>query len=318
MYDNVIYNVNMFKRDKFYDYKKFCERIVQVRSKCHPPPPPVYPFLKERQKKKQMESEKKYEINFTKDLLIKKYKSMYKNHNKYHPSNLIFKPHPSSLYFSTGRPEYYELCNNNNYLGKKLLQIQSAKGRYNCSNSLKHYGEMRQIGDRLEKSCKYYNQCLDLITPHTYEKRLHRLLTGRSTKGSRKFNGLNGKGNKNKKNNLNLNMEDENKEFMFNDVGGGVGYCYGPECSGRPERKNRGYSNTEKNFYVPKDQNYGEYNNNLNNYGGFHSGNDGDDNRKDNNYSFERKSLSGNSSNVNNLKSNKKRIVIERENINEA
>ena len=36
MYENVIYNRNMFYRDKLYDYKKFCERIALVKSKVIP------------------------------------------------------------------------------------------------------------------------------------------------------------------------------------------------------------------------------------------------------------------------------------------
>jgi len=65
MYENVIYNRHMFYRDKFYDYKKFCERISLAKSNCHPPPPPEYPFLRDRQKKHEMENERMLNINKT-------------------------------------------------------------------------------------------------------------------------------------------------------------------------------------------------------------------------------------------------------------
>lgn len=319
----------MFKRDKFYDYKKFCERIVQVKSKCHPPPPPVYPFLKDRQKKKLMEKEKKVEIEYTKGLLIKKYQSMYKNHNKYHPSNLVFQPHPSSLVFSTGRAEYYELCNNNNYLGKKLLQIQKSKGKYNCSNSLKHYGEMEVIKNRLHDSCRYYNKCLDLITPHTYEKRLYRLLTAKSMKnggrGNNKKRQSTGEGGytDRKNNNLDLNIGDD---FCYNDVninrncwngnmnnGGGF---YEGNKTGFNRNNCRSFSNTEKNFYNRKGINRDDFNNNYGYDNGFDLGkySDNDCMRKGNYYHGGK---TGSESDGNNGNGNKKKIIIERENTDE-
>ena len=59
MFENIIYNRNLFYRDKLYDYKKFCERIALVKSNCKPKSPPEYLFLKKRLKKKEMENEKK-------------------------------------------------------------------------------------------------------------------------------------------------------------------------------------------------------------------------------------------------------------------
>ncbi len=120
MFDDVIYNRHMFYRDKLYEYKRFCERIATSKSKCHPPPPIEYPFLKHRMKKHQMEKERQEDIEYNKNLLIKKYKSMYKNHNKYHPSNLHFLSLPPSLKFSSGTQAYYELINQNIYLGNNM------------------------------------------------------------------------------------------------------------------------------------------------------------------------------------------------------
>ena len=183
MYENVIYNRHMFYRDKLYDYKNFCERITLVKSKCHPPPPQVYPFLKDRQKKQEMEKERQRDIEYNKDLLLKKYKYMYKNNNQYHPSNLKFQPHPSSLKLSHGTAQYYELCNNNKFMGKKIKEVQRSKGNYNCSKSLQHYKQLKYLGDEMVKSSKYNNNILlNLVTPFTYEKRLNRLLGNKSAK----------------------------------------------------------------------------------------------------------------------------------------
>ena len=173
----------MFYRDKLYDYKNFCERITLVKSKCHPPPPQVYPFLKDRQKKQEMEKERQRDIEYNKDLLLKKYKYMYKNNNQYHPSNLKFQPHPSSLKLSHGTAQYYELCNNNKFMGKKIKEVQRSKGNYNCSKSLQHYKQLKYLGDEMVKSSKYNNNILlNLVTPFTYEKRLNRLLGTKSAK----------------------------------------------------------------------------------------------------------------------------------------
>ena len=183
MYENVIYNRHMFYRDKLYDYKNFCERITLVKSKCHPPPHQVYPFLKDRQKKQEMEKERQRDIEYNKDLLLKKYKYMYKNNNQYHPSNLKFQPHPSSLKLSHGTAQYYELCNNNKFMGKKIKEVQRSKGNYNCSKSLQHYKQLKYLGDEMVKSSKYNNNILlNLVTPFTYEKRLNRLLGNKSAK----------------------------------------------------------------------------------------------------------------------------------------
>ena len=124
MYHDLIYNRHMFYRDKRYDYQKFCERIATSKSRCHPPPPIEYPFLRSRPKKHQMEKEKQEDIDYNKILLIKKYKSMYKKHNKYHPSNMHFLSLPPSLKFSSFTLNYYEFVRQNNYLGNKIKQIQ--------------------------------------------------------------------------------------------------------------------------------------------------------------------------------------------------
>ena len=173
----------MFYRDKFYDYKKLCERISLVKSKCNPPPPPDYPFLRTRPKKQEMERERQKDIEYNKDLLLKKYKYMYKNNNQYHPSNLKYQPHPPSLKLSQGTQQYYELCNNNRFLGNKIKEVQRNKGNYNCGQSLKHYKKLKYLGDEMVKSSKYNNNILlNLVTPHTYEKRLNKLLQNKSAK----------------------------------------------------------------------------------------------------------------------------------------
>ena len=204
MYENVIYNRNMFYRDKFYDYKKFCERIALVKSNCTPKSPPVYSFLKNRLKKKEMENEKKKEIENCKELLYQKYKYMYKNHNKYHPSNLRFQPHPPSLKLSQCTPKYYEIEKDNKYLGNKIKEVQKGKGYYNCSKSLSEYKKLKYIRDERIKSSKYNkNILLNLITPFTYEKRLMSAL-----------HGIN-KGNKGNRGNKNVKIKPENSNDIF-------------------------------------------------------------------------------------------------------
>ena len=225
MYENVIYNRHMFYRDKFYDYKKLCERISLVKSKCNPPPPPDYPFLRTRPKKQEMEREKQKDIEYNKDLLLKKYKYMYKNHNQYHPSNLKFQPHPSSLKLSNGTPQYYELCNNNRFMGNKIKEVQRSKGNYNCGKSLEHYKKLKYLGDEMVKSSKYNNNILlNLVTPHTYEKRLNKLIGNKSAnhrilsskifnRTSNRFNTHNNISNIDNINNIN-NSNINNKEAI--------------------------------------------------------------------------------------------------------
>jgi hypothetical protein len=176
MFDDVIYNRHMFYRDKFYEYKRFCERIATAKSKCHPPPPIEYPFLKHRMKKHQMEKERQEDIEYNKNLLIKKYKSMYKNHNNYHPSNLHFLSLPPSLKFSLGTQQYYELVHQNNYLGNKIKQIQNSIGNYNSERNIREYKKAKELGDKIAERSKYKNMLLNLISPFTYEKRLNKLL----------------------------------------------------------------------------------------------------------------------------------------------
>ena len=176
MFDYVIYNRHMFYRDKLYEYKRFCERIATSKTRCHPPPPIEYPFLKHRMKKHQMEKEKQDDIEYNKNLLIKKYKSMYKNHNNYHPSNLHFLSLPPSLKFSSGTQYYYELVHQNNYLGNKIKQIQNGIGNYNSDKNIKEYKKAKELGDKIAERSKYKNMLLNLISPFTYEKRLNKLL----------------------------------------------------------------------------------------------------------------------------------------------
>ena len=71
MYENVIYNRNMFYRDKLYDYKKFCERIALVKSNCNPKSPPVFPFLKMRLKKKKWKTKDKKKSKIAKNYYIR-------------------------------------------------------------------------------------------------------------------------------------------------------------------------------------------------------------------------------------------------------
>ena len=176
MFDDVIYNRHMFYRDRLYEYKRFCERIATSKSRCHPPPPIEYPFLKHRMKKHQMEKERQEDIEYNKNLLIKKYKSMYKNHNNYHPSNLHFLSLPPSLKFSLGTQQYYELVHQNNYLGNKIKQIQNSIGNYNSERNIKQYKKAKELGDKIAERSKYKNMLLNLISPFTYEKRLNKLL----------------------------------------------------------------------------------------------------------------------------------------------
>ena len=166
----------MFYRDKLYEYKRFCERIATSKSRCHPPPPLEYPFLKHRMKKHQMEKERQEDIEYNKNLLIKKYKSMYKNHNNYHPSNLHFLSLPPPLKFSSGTQKYYELVHQNIYLGNKIKKIQSGKGNYNPDRNIREYKKAKELGDKIAERSKYKNLLLNLISPFTYEKRLNKLL----------------------------------------------------------------------------------------------------------------------------------------------
>ena len=176
MYHDLIYNRHMFYRDKKYDYQKFCERIVTSKSRCNPPPPIEYPFLRSRQKKHQMEKEKQQEIDYNNTLLIKKYKSMYKKHNKYHPSNMHFLSLPPSLKFSAFTQNYYEFVKQNTYLGNKIKEIQKSPGNYNKQKNLEEYKKAKLIGDKLVQSSKYKNLLLNVISPFTYEKRLNKLI----------------------------------------------------------------------------------------------------------------------------------------------
>ena len=176
MFDDVIYNRHMFYRDKFYEYKRFCERIATVKSKCHPPPPTDYPFLKHRMKKHQMEKERQEDIEYNKNLLMKKYKSMYKKHNKYHPSNLHFTPLPPSLKFSPGTQQFYELVHQNQYLGNKIKQIQKGIGKYNSYRTIEEYKKSKELSDKIAERSKYKNMLLNVISPFTYEKRLNKIL----------------------------------------------------------------------------------------------------------------------------------------------
>ena len=176
MLDDVIYNRHMFYRDRLYEYKRFCERIATSKSRCHPKPPLEYPFLKHRMKKHQMEKERQEDIEYNKNLLIKKYKSMYKNHNNYHPSNLHFLSRPPSLKFSSGTQYYYELVHQNIYLGNKIKQIQNSVGNYNSNKTISDYKKSKELGDKIAERSKYKNMLLNLISPFTYEKRLNKLL----------------------------------------------------------------------------------------------------------------------------------------------
>ena len=176
MYDDIIYNRHMFYRDKIYEYKRFCERMATTKSKCHPPPPTIYPFLKHRMKKRQMEKEKQEDIEYNKTLLIKKYKSMYKNHNKYHPSNLQFLSLPSSLKFSPGSQNHYELVHQNTYLGNKIKQIQNGIGNYNSKRIIEDYKKSKELSNKIAERSKYKNMLLNIVSPFTYEKRLNKLL----------------------------------------------------------------------------------------------------------------------------------------------
>ena len=236
MNGDIIYNHHMFYRDKFYEYKRFCERIAKIKSDCNPPPPKDYPFLRHRMKKHQMEREKQENIEYNKNLLIKKYKSMYKRHNDYHPSNLKFQPLPPSLKFSSGTQYYYELLNQNYYLGNKIKKIQRGTGSYNCGKNLKEYKKMKELGDKIASRSKYKNKLIDLISPLAYEKRLNKMILERynkkrlstpsifrSKKGNGNNWGLYGTQNNfyNNKNRINSlkNMDDTNEQIFYKTKG---------------------------------------------------------------------------------------------------
>ena len=129
-----------------------------------------------------MEKEKQENIEYNKNLLIKKYKSMYKKHNNYHPSNLKITPIPPSLKFSSGTQNYYELLHQNLYLGNKIKQIQSGTGNYNCNRYLKDYQKWKELGNKIASRSKYKNKLVDLISPLAYEKRLNKMIEERYDK----------------------------------------------------------------------------------------------------------------------------------------
>jgi hypothetical protein len=147
-----------------------------------------------------MEKEKQEDIDYNKILLIKKYKSMYKKHNKYHPSNLHFLSLPPSLKFSSFTQKYYEFVKQNTYLGNKIKEIQKSPGNYNKEKNLKEYKRSKTIGDKLVESSKYKNLLLNLISPFTYEKRLNKLIEN----------------SKNKKTENNDDIEPINKNIFIN------------------------------------------------------------------------------------------------------
>jgi hypothetical protein len=137
-------------------------------------------------KKHQMEKEKKEDIEYNKNLLIKKYKSMYKNHNNYHPSNLHFLSLPPSLKFSSGTQANYELINQNLYLSNKIKKIQNSIGNYNSEKNIKEYKKSKELSDKIAERSKYKNMLLNLISPFTYEKRLNQLLENKKNQNKRK------------------------------------------------------------------------------------------------------------------------------------
>ena len=126
--------------------------------------------------------EKQEEIDYNKILLLKKYKSMYKKHNKYHPSNMHFLSLPPSLKFSSFTQNYYEFVKQNNYLGNKIKEIQKSPGNYNKQRNMEEYKKAKLIGDKLVESSKYKNMLLNLISPFTYEKRLNKLIENNKNK----------------------------------------------------------------------------------------------------------------------------------------
>ena len=246
MNENLINNRPVYYKEKIDDYKKFCERICLVKSNCNPKPPQDYPFLRYRLKKKVMEKERQENIDYNIQLLLKKYKSMYKNHNKYHPSNIKFQPHPSSLKFSTGRPQYYELVNNNIYLGNKIKQIQKSNGLYNSQKSIDHYKKMKKIGEKFTENSLYGKQLLNLVTPLTYEKRLNRVLGDYKNKSNQR-----GKSQNCPRPKTGINLNNMRNNYFY-------GYGY--------NTNNNFYRYDNENYYsnFPKSEsNFGNYSNNY-------------------------------------------------------
>ena len=205
MHQDVIYNHHMFYRDKKYDYFKLCERVATSKSRYSLSPPVDYAFLKTRLKKHQMEKEKQEEIEYNKILLLKKYKSMYQKHNKYHPSNLHFLSLPPSLKFSSYAQHNYELTKQNSYLGNKILKIQKSPGIYNKTKTIQDYKYSKKIADKIVENSKYKNMLLNLVSPFTYQKRLNKWIEINKNKKKLKL----------KKNNKFCNTE---KDFFKNKI----------------------------------------------------------------------------------------------------
>lgn len=213
-YRDIISNRHMFFRDRFYDYKKLCERIATTKSKCQVVPPQKFEFLDKRNYKKQLEKEMQNKIEYSNYLLSKKYKDMYTKNNKYHPNNIkLFQKLPS-LRFSQSSQKYQELKFQNNYLGRKLNEISQKPSEYNFEKLNKQFLYQKKFSDRLKSSSIYKNMFLDLVSPSTYEKRLYQISKGKFNLNSlykirqKSFNGQNNNkyntiGNYNNKNHKN-------------------------------------------------------------------------------------------------------------------
>lgn len=169
-------NRNTFFQNRFNEFKRMYERMALTKTECHPKPPQAFKFLEYRCKKKQMEKERQEDIKYNLRLLENKYREMYRKNNSYHPKSQKFFPHPSSLRFSNNTQSYYELEHQNLYLGKKLAMIRKKRSTYSAGPYLKNHQYLAYIGKNINQNSKYKNMFLDLVTPHTYEKRLYKLI----------------------------------------------------------------------------------------------------------------------------------------------
>ena len=189
-------------KDRLYDYKNFCERIFLIKSSCKLPPPTQYPFLKYRMKKKQMEKDRQKEIQYGNDLIVKKLREMSNKPTKYNPLSMKFAKHPGSQRFSKTSNKQIEIDRSNQYLKDKIRKIKSGKGFYNTEDSMNRYIKLKKIENNICLNSRFRNFFIDVVTPHTYEKRIRNLFNEKDRKDVNMFNRTNYSGwNSNLKNN---------------------------------------------------------------------------------------------------------------------
>jgi len=227
-------------KDRLYEYKNFCERIMLIKSSCRLPPPTQYPFLKHRMKKRQMEMDRQKEIKYGNDLIVKKLREMSNKPTKYNPLSMKFGKHPGSQRFSKTSNKQIEIDRSNQYLKEKIKKIKNGKGFYNTEDSLNRYIKLKKIEDNICSNSRFRNLFIDVITPHTYEKRVLKIFENDKKNNINMFNKTNyGKWNKNLNGTRNLkrNISNNSKISIEREI--------------LPDITN----NTTNNFY---NSNYGE------------------------------------------------------------